>query len=238
MGLVRDSSKVLSVLKELDGKQIITKVNCRIQVPVRYMSIELGQIGVDTYTLGCLAIILEDDTYAVLNVNALLALDPYKTITTKVDDVEYYEFYFTAGDVVFKDTTVIKREDIMFAIFNEFVFKGKIPWYMGYEDLGKLFDTSSEYAGSSIANSPETIEFIASMLTRGKDNRDKYLRSIIRSYKETTNDKIAYVPLMSVFYSVHNTVNRLAGSYFDNGITSSLVNPTDKVGSIEKILRA
>lgn len=234
----RNADKVLSNLVTSKSGQVLTKLPCSIEVPARFMDVGLGQIGVDTFVLGCFAIILEDNTYAVMNVNSLVELDPYKTETVKRDGVDYYQFSFEAKQVMIKTTSLVKRDTLMFNIFDEFDFKGKIPWYMGYEDLGKLFDTAKDYANSNVANNQEVIELLASMITRHKKDRSKYIRVSISNYKDINIANTEFVPLKSVFYSVNSTVNKLAGSYFADSVTSALVNPTEKVEKIESILRA
>ena len=234
----RNVSAVHATLKENQAGQVLTKVPCKIQVPVRFSEIGLGQIGIDTFTYGLLAIILETGEYAVLNVNALLQLDPYKQSIVTIDEVDYHEFYFDAGSVVIKTTDLVKNEALLFNVFDEFIFKGKVPWYTEYEDLGKLFDTAAYHAGSRVAQNPEVIEFIASMVSRSKDDRTKYIRETARGLADFTLSNIDYVPLKSVFYAVKSTVNKLTGSYFADGVTSALVSPTTQIDKIERILRA
>jgi hypothetical protein len=166
-----------------------------------------------------------------------MELNPFKTSIVLVDEIEYHLFEFNAGDVVVKNTTVVRDDLLMYNIFDELIFKGKIPWYVGYKDLGKLFDTAQANAGSSVGSSYEVIELIASMVTRDTNDRSKYIRFVAQSYADITSDKIDYVPLSSIFYSVNSTVNKVAGSYFTDGVVSALVTPTTKVDSIEKILR-
>lgn len=233
----RNAPLVLSQLKENSAGQVLTKVPCRIQAPVRFSEIGLGQIGIDTFSYGLFAVILDSGDYAVMNVNALVELNPYKLSIVTIDDVDYHEFYFDAGDVVIKTTDLIKKEAILFNVFDEFIFKGKIPWYTEYEDLGKLFDTAKKHTGSNVAQTPEVIEFIASMVSRSKDDRMKYIREVGQKPGDFTLAHIDYVPLKSIFYSVKSTVSKLTGSYFNDGVTSALVSPSDKIEKIESILR-
>lgn len=233
----RNPDLVKSMLVKNKSDQILTKVNCKIQVPVRYSTVGLGQVGLDTYILGLFPIILESGDYTVCNVNALVELNPSKVTVVTIDDVEYHEFFFEKETVVIKNTNLVKREDLMYSIFSEFIFKGKIPWFVEYNDLGKLFDTAESHAGSRVNKNLEVIEFIASLITRSKQDRSKYIRNIGNIPSDFSLDKIDYVPLSSIFYSVTNTVNKISGSYFKDGVTSALVNPTTKVEKIEKILR-
>lgn len=235
--LIRDAALVMSNLVKNKTGQILTKTPCRIQVPVRFSEVGLGEIGINTYTYGLFPIILESGHYAVLNVNAIVQLNPQRLSIVTIDEVDYHEFYFDSGDVVIKASDLLKREALLYNVFDEFIFKGKIPWYVDYEDLGKLFDTAKYHAGSNVAQNLEVIEFIASMVSRSKEDRTKYIRTIGESYKDFSLDKIDYVALKSVFYSVNSTVNKLAGSYFNDGVTSALVVPSTQVEKIEKILR-
>jgi hypothetical protein len=222
-----------------NGKgQILTKQNCKIQVPFRYSTRGLGEVSVDTRIYGCFPVIFENGQYTLCNVTSVIEINPFKTSVVLIDEVEYHQFEFRAGDVVIKNTEVVRDDLLMYNIFDEFIFKGKIPWYMGYDDLGKLFDTAASHAGSNVGDNYEVIELIASMVTRSKEDRSKYIRSVAETYADVSDGKIDYVPLSSVFYSVNSTVNKIAGSYFTDGVVSALVVPTAKVDKIESILRA
>jgi hypothetical protein len=222
-----------------NGKgQIITKENCKIQVPFRYSTRGLGEVGLSTRTYGCFPVIFENNQYTLCNVATVMELNPFKTSVILIDEVEYHQFEFRAGDVVIKNTEAIRDDLLMYPIFDEFIFKGKIPWYMGYEDLGMIFDTADVNAGSKVGSNYEVIELIASIVTRTAGDRTKYARTVAESYADTADNKIEYVALSSVFYSVNSTVNKIAGSYFNDGVISALVTPTTKADKIETILRA
>lgn len=237
----RNAEAVLSQLVENNSGQVVCKTDCRIQIPTRFSetAVGLAEIGINTYTYGMFAIIRNDtNEYAVCNIAALVELNPFKVSLVTIDEVDYHEFYFEAGQVVIENTSLVKRDLLMYNIMDEIIFKGKIPWYMDYEDLGKMFDTAKYHANSNVGQNLETIEFITSMVTRSKQDRSKYIRAVGNSFKDFSLDKIEYVPLKSVFYSVNSTVNKLIGSYFTDGVTSALVKKTDKVQKIESILRA
>lgn len=234
----RNAPAVLSKLFENATGQVLTKTACKIQVPVRFSEVGLGQIGINTFTYGLFALILtETNEYSVFNVNALVELNPYKVIIVTIDEVDYHEFYFEADQVIIKTTDLVQRETLMYNVIDEFIFKGKVPWYVGYEDMGKIFDTARYHAGSKVGQNLEVIEFLAAMVSRSAADRTKYIRTVANSYQDVELDKLDFVALKSVFYSVNSTVNKLAGSYFNDGVTSALVNPTDKVEKIERILR-
>lgn len=235
----RNPEAVKKQLVETASGSIITKVDCKIQIPRRFIDRGLGEAGINTFAYGCFPIILTNtNEYSILNITALVELDPSKTIPIEINEEEYIEFYFDANSTVIKSTTIIRRDTMMFNVFDEFIFKGKVPWYVDYTDLGKLFDTSEVFGNSKVGQNPEVIEFIASMITRPRTDYTKYLRTTAKSYEDTYSDKIGYVPLSSVYYAVNSTVNKIAGAYFQEGVTSALVTPSKEVQKVESILRA
>lgn len=229
---VRNPSTVLNSLKTV-GDSLIAIKNCRIQIPLRYSVIDLAQLSGDIFILGIYAIILDTNEYAVCNIPAMINITPDRIIQTKINDDEYYEFHFDAGSTIIKDLNVVRRDTILFNILNEFIFNGNVPWFMGYEDLGKLFDYTDKFAGSHVGNLYEVNEFIASMIARCQDNRSFYYR-LGNDFKKTPT----YISLKSVLYAVKGTVNKLAGSYFNEGLVSALVEPSTQVEKIESLLRA
>lgn len=235
----RNQEAVKAVLVESKAGQVLTKVDCKIQAPARFTegSVGLGSIGSDVFIYGIFALILDTGEYSVCNIAAQVQINPYKTTSVMIDDVEYHEFHFHKNDVVIKTTDLVKNSDTIYSVFDELIFKGKVPWYMGYEDLGKLFDTAKYHADSNVATNLETIELIASMISRSKEDRTEYIRHKAKDYKDVSLEKLEYVPLKSVFYSVKSTLNKLAGSYFNDGVVSALVEPSEKQQMIESVLR-
>lgn len=235
--LVRDAAKAHQYLKELPNGQLFTTKACKIQIPEHFVHRGLAEVGIDTYIYGIYALIFEDGIYAVSNINAMIRITPYKILTTKVNEVPYYEFYFEANSVVIPDLNLVRSNSLIYDIFDELVFHGKIPWFFNYEDVGNLFSTAKKHSDSDVAQSYETIELIASMLARQHNERTKYYRTSLQSEKDKANPP-DYVPLASVFYSATNTLNKLAGNYFADGLVSALVAPSKETERIESLLRA
>jgi hypothetical protein len=116
------------------------------------------------------------------------------------------------------------------------LIKGKVPWYLSYEDLCKFLDTAETHAGSNVAANYEVIEILSSMIARNVDNRKLYVRSTVDS-KEDLDKKIEYIPLASVMYVATGTVNKLIGAYMEEGIASALVTKSEESTRVEKLLR-
>lgn len=239
MKLKRNPQSIKSRLVIDKNNRVITKVPLTIQVPTRYPDIGLGEVGINTVVYGLFSIVdKQTQEYAVNSANALIEINPSQTGKVLIEEVEYYEFSFDANTVLYNNLNILRRDDILFRLFDEFFFKGKLPWFASYEDVCKLFDTSEEYAGSGVAATHEIIEFLAAMITRSKQDRTIPLRNVLKSYQDLKPENTDYVPLQSVLYSVNSTVNKLTGAYFNDGVTSALVNPTERVETIEGLLRA
>lgn len=238
MKLVRNAGKVLAALVDLPGKPVIAKEAISIQLPVRYSEVELCMVGETTYAYGLFSMILETGEYALMNVNAYLELGPAQTEIVSVDETEYYTFHFQPGDVVFKTKELVCRASLIYKAIEEFVFKGKIPWYVDYEDMGKLFDTAKKHAKTSANILPSVVEFMAAYIARSKNDRIKFIRESAKTYDDVARSKLDWVPMRSVYWSAPGTVNKLAGAYFSDGVVSALVNPSEKTEKIEGILRA
>lgn len=237
---VRDAAKVQAALAEVsDGRtdKLVAKQPVKIVIPVRFAERELAFVGIETRVVGIFAIIVEDQYYAVSICNAMMRLTP--TATTKVlyDDDEYYEFSFDAGAVICPSLALVKIDTLVYNIYDEILAKGRVPWYMGYKEMGQLFDTALEHAGANVGQQQEVTELMVSLVARDEEDRTKYYRQVIMSPGDLLKKKPAFIPLRSVAYAATNTLNKLAGSYARDGLVSALVTPTERVERLEELLR-
>lgn len=236
--LKRDPAKVKANLVTREDTSVVTKTGCKIYFPVRFAERFLAEIGVNNLCVGLFPIVVEDQYYSLLNVNAMIGLNPGSVNKTEHKGMEYYELVFDPGSVVITSLDLVQNDNILYRLYDELFSKGKIPWYVGYEDLGNLYDTAKRFAGASVGDSPEVIQLLTSIVTRDSQDRTKYYRSVVESRSDLTNKPPVYIPLRSVFYAATNTTNKLAGSYFADGVTSALLSPSDRVEAVEKLLRA
>lgn len=236
--LIRDPKRVQAYLEELPNGSLVCKKPVKIYIPVRFAERGLAQIGIETYIVGVYAIVVEDVYYGVSMVNAMLPIEPTATLKMQIDGDEYYEFSFDAGSVVVTSTDLVKTDVLVYKIYDEIISKGRVPWYLGYLELGKIFDTASYHAGANIGANQEVTELIISMISRSEKDRNLYYRTTVQDLSELQSVRPAFIPLKSVQYAATNTTNKLAGSYFGDALISALANPADRVERIEALLRA
>ena len=236
--LQRNPRAVMTELITRPDNSVITKNGCKIYFPVRFTEKQLAEVGMDNMCVGIFPIVVQDKYYSVLLVNAIINLRPIEVNKVKYEEVEYYELVFEPGSVVIETLSLVQEGKLLFRIYDEFFAKGKIPWYISYEDLGNILDTSKSIAGADIGGGVEVVQLLTSLVSRDSSNLNRYYRTIVQSKGDLMKNPPKFVPLKSVMYSATNTVNKIAGSYFSDGITSALLTPSERVENIEQILRA
>lgn len=236
--LVRDKDKVHACLIETPSGQLITKKECKIYIPQRFEVVGLASIGVETHITGLYAMVFDDEFYGVCNVNAMMRINPAKTEKIKIDHTDYFEFTFNAGSVIVPSMELVKRDILVYYLYDEVFSAGRVPWYITYEDLGSIFDTAAEYGGANIGENREITEMLVSLISRTKEDRSKFFRVNAVSGQDAIDKLLPdYIPLKSVIFSATNTTNKLAGSYMQHGVVSALVTPSEKTERIEALLR-
>ena len=241
-GFVKDVARVHGALREVidpesGNESLVALKGCKIYIPVRFSERGLANVGVETTIVGLYAIVLEDKYYAVMVANALMRIDPVQTNKVSFDGDEYYEFVFNAGSTVIPSLSLVKQNTLVYRIYDELFSKGRVPWYMGYPELSKVFDSAKKHAGANIGADHEVTELIVSMIARNPNDRSQYYRQFIQSPEDLVNHPPVFIPLKSVMYSATNTTNKLGGSHMQDGIISALVSPSERVERIEGLLR-
>lgn len=234
--LIRDATKVYPALKEMQDGRVVVSKSTRIQIPARWSDRYLATVGVENYVTGVMAIIVDDMFYAVSNICAQFRLVPDKVSIVTINETEYYDFYFEPGSTIFESTDLLRQDTLVYYLFDEVITKGNVPWYMGYEDLGKMLDSAEKYAGTSLAKNRELNELITSLIARSPKDRTDYFRVLAKGVGDIMSPD--YVALSSVSYSATSTLSKIAGAYMSEGMTSALVNPSTKIERIESLLRA
>ncbi len=235
--LIKDAARVHAVLQELPDGRLVAKKPCKIYIPARFSERNLASIGIETNIVGIYAMVVEDTYYAVSMVNAMIRIEPTSTIKILIDEEEYYEFSFDAGSTVMATVNLVKTDTLVYRIYDEIISKGHVPWYLDYKVIGKIFDTAKYHAGANIGTNHEVTELIISMIARDAKDRHRYYRQTVKSLADIDKNPPAFIPLRSVIYAATNTTNKLAGSYFNQGMVSALVSPADRVERIEELLR-
>lgn len=233
--LKRNAKAIHDILLETDAGQLITKKPCKIYIPARFAERKLAVIANEIRIVGIFAIVDSNNNYGVSCANAMMQFTPTSTHVVKINGEDNYEFSFEAGSIISPNINLVKKDTLTYNIYDEIIAKGNVPWFFNDVDLCKLFSTSIHHAGVALGPNNIAIELIAASITRRKGDLPKYYR---HSLKEGVKFEPAYIPLRSIIYGPTNTTAKLMGSYFEEGMLSSLVNPSQKPESIETLLRS
>lgn len=232
----RNATAIKAQLTEVKSKQVIAKSPLILHFPKRYVERDMATIGIDNYVFGVFAIIDDKGNYAVSAIPAMVKTTPSKIMEDTVGDVPYYNFHYDTGAVIIDNTDVVRKDTIIYSLMEEFFLKGNVPWFVGYEDLGKIFDGAKKYADSSAAENYGTMEALAAYVSRNPSDRTMQYRHMDQSKSSPIP---SYVGIYgNVFFAAPGTLNKLVGSYFQDGVVSSLTQKSENVSHVEQLLRS
>lgn len=232
----RSKARVDSALKKV-GTKLVALESVRIHIPERFTERGLAEIEDVSYILGFMAIITEDNYYASSTLTAMIRTEPDRIGKVVVDDVAYIELFYEKGSAVIASTDVVVNDNLPHRIYTEMLGKGRIPWYYGYEDIPKMFVDTKKYNGVTIGADFAVWEYISAALCRDPADPSKYFRQRANAKKDTETLTPLYIPLRNVSVGATNVTAKLGGSYTNDGITASLVSPSDRPEKIETLLR-
>lgn len=240
--LIFDKKKVLDSLQVMEDKSLVAKSDIKIYFPSSWDEKGLAIIGSDKLVLFIVLIVVDDKYAAVVIVNAMIKLLPleinYVDITSNKISEEHYEFVFPKGNTITPSLNLIRKDTLVYQIYNTFMSKGKMPLYIHYEMAGHLFDSAVKHANANIGKNIEITELILSLQARSNVDRTIYYRQVIQDKNEIKSRNYIWTALNNVRDSATNTTTRLGGSYYSEGVISALVNPSTRPERIESLLTA
>lgn len=234
--LERNASEVYKTLFE-DGDRLVTKTGCDIYIPKRFDEKKLAHVGEDTSICAIYAMVIDDKYYATCVACANMKITPDVTSIVKIDGVDYYKFTFLPGSVITPNLNLVTVSTLVYYIYDELLAKAKIPWYINYFDLGTLFDSAQYHADITLGADNVPLEINAGIIARDPNNITSHYRMVLESLNSVYEKPPTYSPISSVLAHASNVTARLMGNRFEEGLTSSLINPVESVDTIETILR-
>lgn len=232
--LVRDASMLDTIIHSQDG-MLLAKKKLQIYIPFRYISAKLAVIGKDVNTVAIFAIVC-DGKYMVSNVCSNMQLTPSSIYSEQIDKEEYYILEFDAGTVITPRTALIVDDAITYNVYDEFIGKAKIPWFMNYEDVGKCVANAHYYSNIRLGGTNAVMELIVASIARDSKDIKKFYRESVNSLDNQNIDPPVILPFKSIISGTTNTMGKLIGSYFDEGLTSALTNEGGPPG-VEDLFR-
>lgn len=230
-------SKLFEVGEGVNEK-VITKESCFILIPKRWAYNTLATIGGELYITCIFTIVFPDSgVYGIVNQVNRIKITPDVISIVKIKDDEYFKFSFNPNSVVWPMLLLNVEDTLAYPIFDEIVARGNEPVYLLYDDGCKLLKTASINAGINLSPNNIIIEMIYAIISRDVQDRKKHYRLQVDNQNYQIIKPPAVIGLRNVYLGPTNFVTRTAGSYFEVGIESSLVNPSTHREGVEDILR-
>lgn len=235
--LKRDKEAIKSRFKVTDDA-IFVEDDLRVVFPSRYVNRQLAIMGNPVRVVSIYAVIDNDRNYAVVNNPIFINLFPNNITEVDIDGVMYMVLTFDKGNIYTDNRILVKDDKFLYDILDEFIIQGKVPWFMGYEDISNILIESKLYTGRDIGTNPIGMELLSSIITKSTNDKSYYYR---QSIKDITDGKLptpSYAGLMNMYHTMDNNVARLAGSYYSVGVRTAILGDSASVSTIESILRA
>lgn len=224
----RDKDFIKSKIYVKDGK-VYTKEKTIIEFPKWYETKELLDIQDVTYLYGVFAIII-DDKYSVSIIPTLINTTPIIIREVERENGTYIQFVYGKDDVLIDNTNVVKKDLLSYNLFENFFIYAKSPWFVDYEDRIKILDNLFTYSNSNLGDNFVASELVTSFIARTKKDKSVFLR-------QDPTAEADFVDLTNVYYSALSTLNKVAGNYFTEGLTSALVQKEKEPTKLENLVR-
>lgn len=235
--LKRDPNKIKRCFKVVGNSTIATE-DIRIIFPKRFIDKGLCQLDKITTLIAYYAILDSNDNYAVAIAPVAQSLQPSSISMVNIDKTNsdvYIVLNFFKDDVVIPNNDCVQDASYLFTILDEFFFKGKIPWYLNYEDVSNLLLESKKYTGSNIGSNPIGLEILATLVAKDKNGEPYKIHIPNHEYIYKHNPK--YTGLGDV-KSYPDTGAKLIGSRLKDGLTAALIEKETKTSDVSDVLRA
>ena len=237
----RDASVIgekLFAVGEGFNERVVTKETCFILIPKRWAYNTLAVIGDDIFITCIFSIVFpESGVHGVVNQVNKIKITPDIVSIVKIQEDEYFKFTFNADSTVWPMLQLNVEDTLAYPIFDEIVARGNEPVYLLYDDGCKILKTAGKTAGINLSPNNIIFEMTFATISRDAQDRKELFRMKVNSLDYQTTRSPAVIGLRNVQLGPSNFVTRTAGSYFDTGIESSLVNPSMHREGVEDILR-
>jgi len=202
-----------------------------VYIPQRYSVWNLLTISDTITTLGVVDLIIDDTYQCGLLMLTTIEMEPDDVGNITVGDIQYLVVTLRQGSRFVCNTERIADSAIVYALWMEFITRGKLIYNIDYDTLATLFDQAGPMCDASLNVDRVIFEVIYAHLCRDPEN----LAIQYRHTKMTEDFKL--IELRNVGYATSSTTSRLMGSYFSTALNSSLIQTSTAHNDVENLLR-
>jgi hypothetical protein len=227
--LKRDAKIVHGALKEV-GDSLVALKPLKVYVPEHYLSCNLLNVS-DKVSMVAIFGIVVGGFYSVSIADAMCITEPTSVTVVTIENSKYYEMSYETGDKVMTNVNLVQANNILIVLYNDFLGRANIPWYFDYDELSAIFETCRLHAGASLQTDQAIIELLVSITARQQKDKRLFYRHDNKQYRP------AYIGIANVAFQANDTYTKLAGGYFNDGLTSTLVTPTTTNEELVSLIR-
>lgn len=230
---LKHTTDVMRFFKQDAKTNVLTFTGTKLvaRVPARYQVYGYLTVTDVVTTIGVMDLLINEQWNAHLHLIGVIEMRPSAVASVVIDGLEYLELTFYNGDQFLTNTTIVKNSALIYALYTEFIDRGKMICTMGYEDLIWLFDSAKEMADASLPVDHAIFEVIYAHLAR--DAQDRFT-----PYRHTDmQGDFVFIPLRDVAFAPDSTSARLMGNYFSDSLLASLLTESGERRNFEDLLR-
>jgi len=223
------TNSIMKYLKKNNGSLTLATKSLTCRIPEHYVNSKLAIVDDKVRTLGIMEMIWNDDEHCILKILGTITMVPSTITSTTIQGMKYFELKFVEGDTVVEHTEIIKDSSIGYNLFNMFITHGKVPYFMSYETMAELFDTSGAHTGSGLNFSHIVFELLTAKISKDRDGKTPYRLTDMKN-------KPIYMKTKDVSGAESGTA-KLLGSYFGDAINVGLLDEHTENSDVEDLLR-
>lgn len=219
-----------------DDIRWITTQPIAITFPKRYLTGGMGNMTNTYNPIGCFAIIV-GNTYAVMLVPMNVPLRPERASVYTQNGEDYMLLEWDKGGIICDNLRLVQNNNNVYQIFNEFIGRGKTPWYFSTQLRAEIFRNNQAMAGVSLGGGIPLESLMVANITRDKNDRRKMARYSYTSQADYDKSEVVTIALLDIGYGAQSGVARTIGGYAEDGYVAELIDPTESVDKIDQLMR-
>lgn len=203
-----------------------------VYIPKRYEVYDLLTISETVKTLAVLDLVINDTYHSGLLMLTTIEIEPDDVSNTTIGDVPFLVLTLSKGSKFICHTDRIADNTIVYALWMEFITRGKLLYNIDYDTLSRLFDQAGPMCSANLGVDHVIFEVIYAHLCRDPENLAVQYRHL------ETKKGFKLIPLRNVGYATTSTTSRITGSYFGAALNSSMIQTVEEKTPLESLLRS
>lgn len=231
--------KITNLLVEMGDGRIVCRKDIDIIFSESYIEKDLCTIADKIDIIGVFAIVdPETKEFGTFAIPSRVTINPAMMRKFKNNDMSYRVISYMKNDTIMDASEVVVDDKLSYYLYNNFVELARVPWYLHYDALLGIFDQEWHYVGKLLTDVPQVIDMLISSIARDAQNDTALYRGAIKDKSEVFTRPPKWVPLKNISMGPADTMNKILGAYYDDGLASAIAEPSDIVTDVEKIMRS